>query len=106
MPAWHTGSSSGTRGVCECGGRWWCAGQSEHSSQGSQSLQHTQCRHRVPLFLLLTWEGDSLSGVLMFLWAPQSVDVSDLFQLFLAAAPGLAAAQWVAGWFIPWKMRS
>ena len=58
------------------------------------------------LFLLLTREADTLSGVLMFLWAPQSVDLSDPFQLFLAAAPRLAAAQWVAGWLTPWKMRS
>lgn len=55
---------------------------------------------------LLTWEGDTLSGGLMFLWAPQSVDLSDPFQLFLAAAPKLAGAQWVAGRFAPWKTRS
>lgn len=40
----------------------------------------------------------------MFPQAPQFMDLSDPFQLFLAAAPKLAVAR-VAGGFAPWKMR-
>lgn len=58
-------------------------------------------------FLPLTWEeGDTLSGGLMFLQAPQFMGLSDPFQLYLAAAPKLAAAPRVAGRFTPWRMRS
>lgn len=59
------------------------------------------------LFLLLTREeGDTLSRGLMFLQAPQFMDLSDPLQLYLAAAPKLAVAWRVAGRFTPWKMRS
>lgn len=59
------------------------------------------------LFLPLTGEeGDTLSGGLMFLQAPQFMGLSDLFQLYLAAALKLAEALRVAGRFTPWRMRS
>lgn len=48
----------------------------------------------------------TLSRGLMFLQAPQFIGLSDPFQLYLAAAPKLAVARRVAGWFTPWKMRS